>query len=106
MARVPRYGIHDGIKYNPRRSLIRQCKICKSFFHPTGRRDITCSKECQYKNKQLHNKNWSTWFNHLPAETRQKYIGRRGNTERKKDFAAEQRDIRRLYKEAGIAYKH
>lgn len=28
MARVPRYGIHNNIKYNKKRTLIRFCKVC------------------------------------------------------------------------------
>ena len=52
---VPRYGIHNGIKYSPRRTLIRWCIICGNPFIPKGRRDKVCSDECRVQLKKNNN---------------------------------------------------
>jgi DNA-directed RNA polymerase subunit M/transcription elongation factor TFIIS len=42
MVEVPRYGVHNNIKYSPRRTLVRYCKKCDKPFIPSGRRDLYC----------------------------------------------------------------
>lgn len=59
MAEVPRYGTHDGIKYSPRRTLVRWCNICGRPYIPQGRRDKTCSEECRYIKNKGHNDKWN-----------------------------------------------
>ena len=95
--RVPEYGIHDEIKYNKKRLLIRWCIICGQPFHPTGRRDKVCSEECRHQKELDRNfKNnpnypsiyqppqdedervarisaWRNWYSNLTHEQRQKY---------------------------------
>ena len=55
MARVPRYGIHDGIKYSPKRTLVYSCLTCGKYNIKTGRTDKYCDI-CAYnaKIKQDH----------------------------------------------------
>ena len=63
MVRVPRYGIHDGIKYSPRRTLIRFCIICGKPFSPTGKSDKVCGDKCRDKKNHKHNEKWNPFNN-------------------------------------------
>jgi len=57
--RMYRYGVHDGIKYNPKRTLVYSCKVCGKYSVKKGRTDKYC-KICA-KNKQLeHNRKWKS----------------------------------------------
>lgn len=101
--RVPRYGTHNGIKYNPRRTLIRFCEHCGEPFQSIGHGKKYCSAKCcasinyeSQNNKEYHrnyyqnnkeyfknyyknydkdksNAAWNKWFNKL-SETQQKEI--------------------------------
>lgn len=71
MARVYEYGIHEGIKYNKKRTLVRLCVVCKTFFIPIGKRDKVCSEECR---KIMKSNNWSNWFNQLSDEYKRTHI--------------------------------
>lgn len=53
MARVPRYGIHGGIKYSPRRTLLRWCLICNNPFHPAKNVQKYCSEECLQESNRI-----------------------------------------------------
>lgn len=112
MARIPEYGTHDGIKYSPRRTIIRWCIICNNPFIPTGKRDKVCSDECRlmkerrrslintpkYNIGKVHQppkteeerrariNYWKKWYANLSPEQRQKY------NHKKKKGATKQED--------------
>lgn len=50
--RVPRYGMHNGVKYTPRRTLIRICEHCGQVFINNGHGQKFCSEECQLEVRQ------------------------------------------------------
>lgn len=70
MARVPKYGLHKGIKYNPKRTLFRWCVICSTPFFdikPRSRKQV-CSDQCGYirkrevydkKHNPINNSKWN-----------------------------------------------
>ena len=50
---VPRWGIHEGIKYSPRRSILKVCPICNSFFLQFSRgKKKYCKELCYLKAKK------------------------------------------------------
>ena len=48
--KVPRWGVHDGVKYSPRRSILKVCPICHHLFvqYNQGYR-IYCGDICRIK---------------------------------------------------------
>ena len=50
--RVPEYGIHNGIKYSPRRTLVRFCELCGTPFDSIGHGKKFCGEECQLEHRQ------------------------------------------------------
>lgn len=56
MVRVPRYGIHNGVKYGNKRTLVRLCIKCNKYFIPTGRRDEYC-KVCRINRRRENLRN-------------------------------------------------
>jgi CGNR zinc finger. len=51
---VPRWGVHHGIKFSPRRSILKVCPICNEFFlkNTKGRREY-CKELCSVKARKL-----------------------------------------------------
>jgi predicted nucleic acid-binding Zn ribbon protein len=124
MARIPEYGTHNGIKYNPRRTLVRWCIICNIPFHPTGRTDKVCSQECRQQkeyNRNFENNpsnmqariykpnltqeekerwaiTWKRWYNNMTPEQRKKYNDKkkRGATKKQDTYEGIQREMEAL----------
>lgn len=50
---VPRWGVHQGIKYSPKRSILKVCPICGKFFLKNTRgKQIYCKELCSIKAKK------------------------------------------------------
>ena len=46
--KVPRWGVHDGVRYNPKRSILKVCPICNRMFLQYDRGyKIYCSEVCR-----------------------------------------------------------
>lgn len=123
MARVPRYGIHNGIKYSPRRTLIRFCIICKKPYSPNHNRDKVCSDECRERKeymrnfeknpkyisvyipaitkeeREARNRAWRLWYHSLSMEAKIEYR-RKKNMHKKKEYDHE--DTLRELRELGL----
>ena len=51
---VPRWGIHQGIKYSPMRSILKVCPICNDFFlKNTKGKQVYCDELCSVKSRKL-----------------------------------------------------
>ncbi|MEL7669349.1 hypothetical protein [Methanobacterium sp.] len=51
---VPRWGVHQGIKFSPRRSVLKVCPICKEFFLQSSRGNKSyCDELCSVKARQF-----------------------------------------------------
>jgi hypothetical protein len=115
MTRIPRYGVHDGIKYSPRRTLIRFCEICGEPFISIGHGKKYCSEACYmytkkkhmaFNSKKYNNKwnpinnpkrdateeerrnrinQWKVWYANLTPEQRQKYNHKKKSGATKKE---------------------
>lgn len=119
MSRVPRYGTHDGIKYNPRRTIFRWCIICgEPFFDIKPRsRKKTCSRGCaklnmlklvkehdSKKESTYDREKWNRWYNKLDIADRpygSKKI-RRNSAKRKDTHEEEYDDILKEMKALGL----
>ena len=50
---VPRWGVHKGIKYSPRRSILKVCPICEEFFLQVSKGNKKyCEELCAIKAKK------------------------------------------------------
>lgn len=50
--KVPQWGTHDGVKYSPKRSILKICPICNEFFLQVSRgKKKYCNKLCSIKAK-------------------------------------------------------
>jgi hypothetical protein len=60
MSEIPRWGIHNQIKYSPRRSIVKECKNpkCKRLFlqYNRGNVDIVAMSVHKYKKRTNANK--------------------------------------------------
>lgn len=54
---VPRWGVHEGIKYTPKRSILKICPICKNLFlqNYKGNKKY-CKEMCAYEAKKTMQK--------------------------------------------------
>jgi hypothetical protein len=94
---VPRYGIHGGIKFSPKRTLVRVCFVCKSFYIPTGRSQKVCSEKCRRIYKTDYK---SYWYNQLPEDKKAQI---RARDERSRTFRLDtHEDILREMKQLGL----
>ena len=51
---VPRWGVHEGVKYSPRRSILKVCPICGAFFLKNTRgKKKYCKELCSIKAKKM-----------------------------------------------------
>lgn len=103
MVRVPRSGTHEGIKYNKKRTLVRICPVCKSFFEIIGSKNASkkfCSNQC----KKINNTDYqSYWYNQLPIEKRNEI---NNNRERNRGHRTEtENNLRREFRELGLKYR-
>ena len=106
MGKLYKYGIHDGIKYSPRRTQFRLCVICgQPFFDilPRSKKQV-CSDECDrqrkntiynFKNNPINNanktykppetdeerkrrnNNWKKWYNNTTLDYKIQYNKRK-----------------------------
>lgn len=60
MSKIPRWGIHYGIKYSPKRSIIKICPYCKKLFFQRRKGNkkycLKCSKKAKKQQTQKSDK--------------------------------------------------
>lgn len=127
--RVPRCGTHNGIKYGPKRTLVRWCIICNNPFHPNGSRDKVCSDICRdkktynynFKKNPIHNSsaiyqppkteeerkrrnnNWKKWYANTTLDYKIRYNKRKNKKNNQEPEVSTDAELDALYAELGMS---